>query len=199
MAATHPTKTLLIETAVGLIDEFGPQGFTVDVLLETSKISKGSLYHHFENFDDVIEQAQVTRFARSVDVDINQLTMLLKAANSREDLYERLSDVVKNATLPERRTVRLNRSQIIGHANHSVKYARALAVEQQRLTDAFTDLIREFQERGWADSTIDPVAGATFLQAYTLGFVLNDITQNPISDEAWQKFILNMLRKAFFS
>lgn len=197
MAATHPTKTLLIETAVGLIDEFGPQGFTVDLLLETSKISKGSLYHHFENFDDVIEQAQVTRFARSVDVDINQLTQLLKATNSREELFERLSDIVKNATLPERRNVRLNRSLIIGHANHSVKYARALAVEQQRLTDAFTDLIRELQERGWVDATVDPIAGATFLQAYTLGFVLNDITQNPISDEAWQQFILNMLRKSF--
>ena len=198
MSGTHPTKTLLIETAIGLIDEFGPQGFTVDVLLDTSKISKGSLYHHFDNFDDVIEQAQVARFARSVDIDINQITQLLTTVSSPEELFGRLSEVVGNATFPERRNVRLTRAEIIGHANHSVKYARALAIEQQRLTNAFSDLIREFQERGWADKTIDPVAAGTFLQAYTLGFVLNDITQNPISGEAWEQFILGMLRKSFF-
>ena len=199
MTATHPTKILLIETAIGLIDEFGPQGFTVDVLLDTSKISKGSLYHHFENFDDVIEQAQVARFARSVDADITQLTQVMRAVESREELFERISDVVLSATMPERRNVRLNRSEIIGRANHSVKYARALAIEQQRLTDAFTDLIREFQERGWASKEIDPVAGATFLQAYTLGFVLNDITQNPISGDAWKQFVLRTLRQTFFA
>lgn len=199
MAATHPTKVLLIDTAIGLIDEFGPQGFTVDVLLDTSKISKGSLYHHFENFDDVIEQAQVARFARSVDADIDQLTQMMTSVDSREELFERISDVVLSATLPDRRNVRLNRSEIIGRANHSVKYARALAIEQQRLTDAFTDLIREFQERGWASKDIDPVAGATFLQAYTLGFVLNDITQNPISGDAWRQFVLHTLRQTFFA
>lgn len=199
MPGTHPTKTLLIETAIGLIDEFGPQGFTVDVLLDTSKISKGSLYHHFENFDDVIEQAQVARFARSVDIDVNQMTLILTDVNTQDELLERLSAIVANATLPDRRNVRFNRAEIIGHANHSVKYARSLAIEQQRLTDAFSDVIRELQERGWVDSAVDPVVGATFLQAYTLGFVLNDITQQPISDEAWQQFIVRMLRKSFFS
>ena len=68
--ATHPTKRHLIETATALIEEHGAQGFTVEQLLEMSHISKGSLYHHFHDFSDVIEQAQVARFSRYVDQDV---------------------------------------------------------------------------------------------------------------------------------
>lgn len=198
-SSTHPTKKLLVETAVSLIDEFGPQGFTVDVLLDTSKISKGSLYHHFENFDDVIEQAQVARFARSVDLDIQQLIALLMSVTSRDELFQHLSVIVASSSSDERRAGRMNRAQIIGLASRSEKYAAALADEQQRLTDAFTDLIREMQERGWVKPEIDPGAGGLFLQAYSLGFVLNDISREPVSGEAWQQFVLAMIRASFMT
>ena len=80
MRDIHPTKTRLIETTVALISEFGPQGFTVDQLLDTSKISKGSLYHHFEDFHDVIIAAQVERFALYVEEDIVNITGVVLAA-----------------------------------------------------------------------------------------------------------------------
>jgi AcrR family transcriptional regulator len=80
VTSLHPTKTKLIETAVSLIDEFGPIGFTVDALLERSSISKGSLYHHFVDFSDVIEQAQVIRFSRYIDEDIKALFEMLSSA-----------------------------------------------------------------------------------------------------------------------
>jgi hypothetical protein len=42
---------------------------------------------------------------------------------------------------------------------------------------------------------LDAVVVATFVQAYSLGFVLNDITSNPISIDQWSAFISMMLAK----
>ena len=191
----HPTKGLLLDTAVSLIDEFGPQGFTVETLLEMSKISKGSLYHHFHDFSDVIEQAQVARFSRYVDQDIMLLVGLLKSATSREDLETKFSMIVQGAGLPGRDAARSDRAAILGMARHSKKFAEGLAVEQQRVTDGLTDIAREMQERGWINKDLDAAVLATFVQAYSMGFVLNDNTTNPISIERWSAFISLMLSK----
>lgn len=193
----HPTKGLLLETAISLIDEFGPQGFTVENLLETSKISKGSLYHHFHDFSDVIEQAQVARFSRYVDQDIMLLVGLLKSATSREDLESKFAMIVQGAGLPGRDAARSDRAAILGMARHSKKFAEGLAIEQQRVTDVLTDIAREMQERGWINKDLDAAVVATFVQAYSMGFVLNDNTTNPISIERWSAFISFMLGKIF--
>ena len=187
----HPTKTLLLETAVSLIDEFGPQGFTVETLLETSKISKGSLYHHFHDFSDVIEQAQVARFSRYVDEDID----LLRSSTSRDDLQKKFALIVQGAGMPGRDVARADRAAILGMARHSKKFAEGLALEQQRVTDVLADIAREMQERGWINKDIDGAVVATFVQAYSMGFVLNDNTTNPISIEQWSSFISMMLSK----
>lgn len=189
----HPTKQLLLDTAISLIDEFGPQGFTVDNLLDASKISKGSLYHHFEDFHDVIEQAQVARFARFVDEDIVVLTVLLSTSTSREDLGQRFAEVVQSSAAPGRAEARADRASIVGLSRHSKKFADALAVEQQRLTDSLADLAREMQERGWIAKDLDVVVLATFVQAYSLGVVLNDVTEKPISVDRWATFIGRVL------
>jgi AcrR family transcriptional regulator len=191
----HPTKALLLETAVSLIDEFGPQGFTVENLLETSKISKGSLYHHFHDFSDVIEQAQVARFSRYVDQDIALLVDLLRSSKSREDLQNKFAIIVQGAGVPGRDIARADRAAILGMARHSKKVADGLAVEQQRVTDVLADIGREMQERGWINKDYDAEVLATFVQAYSLGFVLNDITQSPISIDKWSVFISAMLAK----
>ena len=193
----HPTKGLLQETAISLIDEFGPQGFTVETLLETSKISKGSLYHHYHDFSDVIEQAQVARFSRYVDQDIMLLVGLLKSATSREDLESKFAMIVQGAGLPGRDASRADRAAILGMARHSKKLADGLAIEQQRVTDVLTDIAREMQERGWINKDLDAAVVATFVQAYSMGFVLNDITASPISIERWSSFISFMLGKIF--
>ncbi len=59
--SVHPTKTHLIETAVKLLDTQLPHEIAVDEILDKSGISKGSLYHHFEDLAELLEAAQVAR------------------------------------------------------------------------------------------------------------------------------------------
>ena len=194
MRDTHPTKVHLIDAAALLIDEHGSQGFTVEQLLETSNISKGSLYHHFEDFHDVIMQAQVLRFARYVEEDISALTNVLLAATSREDMFSRL-DLISRATHDPARSVRrADRIEILAGARHSEKMKNALAPTQARLTGAIADLVREMQAKEFVSEDLDPAAVAVFIQAYSLGLIVNDVSNEPIDLEEWHAMISRMTR-----
>ena len=190
----HPTKVHLTETAATLIDEFGSQGFTVEQLLETSNISKGSLYHHFEDFHDVIMQAQVQRFARYVEEDIAALTNALLASTSREDMFGRL-DLISRATHDPARSVRrADRIEILAGARHSEKMKNALGPTQARLTGAIAVLVREMKVKEFVSEDIDPGSVAVFIQAYSLGLIVNDVSNEPIDLEAWHTMISRMTR-----
>ena len=187
--AMHPTKALLLETAVALIDERGPQGFTVDELLDTSGISKGSMYHHFEDFNDVIESAEVFRFARFVDEDIRAIVAVMRTVTSREEMFDRFRRITEVASSPMRASSRADRAMIIGLASRSPRLARALAAEQDRLPDALADIAREFQERGCLASHTDPRVGAVFVEAYSCGRAIDDIAATKVSPEGWNEMI----------
>ena len=190
----HPTKVHLTETAATLIDEFGSQGFTVEQLLETSNISKGSLYHHFEDFHDVIMQAQVQRFARYVEEDIAALTNALLASTSREDMFGRL-DLISRATHDPARSVRrADRIEILAGARHSEKMKNALGPTQARLTGAIAVLVREMKVKEFVSEDLDPGSVAVFIQAYSLGLIVNDVSNEPIDLEAWHTMISRMTR-----
>jgi AcrR family transcriptional regulator len=189
MRADHPTKVALLSTTVELIDDRGVNGFTVETLLERSGISKGSLYHHYADFSAVIEAAQIARFARYVDEDIAALMSVLQSSSSREDLLERLSLIAKSVHHSSRRAQRADRAAIIGLARSSENFAQRLGVEQQRLTDALTDLVREGQNRGFINQGLNARALATFVQSYSLGKVLDDIVAESLTEEAWDALI----------
>jgi AcrR family transcriptional regulator len=194
MRDLHPTKSHLIETAVALINEHGPHNFTVDQLLDMSKISKGSLYHHFEDFNDVIIAAQVERFAQYVEEDIAGITQVLLVATSREDLLNRLDTVSLIAHSEDRAKRRGDRMEILSSARHSEKMKLALGPVQARLTAAFADLIREMQSRLWVTTEISPEAVAVFIQAYSLGLVVNDASSERIDMAAWHQLMSRVLR-----
>ena len=194
MRDTHPTKVHLTEAAATLIDEYGSQGFTVEQLLEKSNISKGSLYHHFEDFHDVIMQAQVLRFARYVEEDITALTNVLLASTSREDMFGRLDQISRATHDPARSGRRADRIEILAGARHSEKMKNALAPTQARLTGAIADLVREMKAKEFVSENLDPGSVAVFIQAYSLGLIVNDVSNEPIDLEEWHAMISRMTR-----
>ena len=191
---THPTKVHLTEAAATLIDELGSQGFTVEQLLEKSNISKGSLYHHFEDFHDVIMQAQVLRFARYVEDDITALTNVLLASTSREDMFGRLDQISRATHDPARSVRRADRIEILAGARHSEKMKNALGPTQARLTGAIADLVREMKAKEFVSENLDPGSVADFIQAYSLGLIVNDVSNEPIDLEEWHAMISRMTR-----
>jgi len=159
------------------------------MLLAESGISRGSLYHHFRDFKDVIEHAQVERFSRHVDESVTAFTMMITQSKSREEFIVALKSLTDQTQGVDRATNRANRVWLLGQTTIRPSFREILGQEQQRLTTALTDLIREAQHKGWVRADLDAGALAVFIQAYTLGSVINDITDSPIDPEDWTHLI----------
>ena len=191
----HPTKTILTETTRELLDVHARTDISTDQILTKSGISKGSLYHHFEDLEELIEAAMLLRYTEWVDRSIDAITQTLRAANSPDDVYTRLSAITVQTQDPKRKVDRLYRAEVLGAAASSPRLAKALGAEQQRLTDALADLVREVQEKGFFHQDLDPHALAVFIQAYTLGKVVDDFSERPINPMSWNSLINDFLKK----
>ena len=189
MDSLHPTKRALIVTVLEQLKTLKPSEITSESVLDKSGISKGSLYHHFEDFDDLIETAEVIRYAAYVDQSIHILTKVFQSAKNRDEMVTELKQVTKFTQSPDLMPQRMDRATSISLANANPRMMKKLNVEQDRLNEALIDIFREARDRGWINKEIDLHAGAVFIQAYTLGIIINDVSGKKLDNKAWTDLI----------
>ena len=193
----HPTKTKLIDTAAELLKNAPRSQISSDLILQTSGISKGSLYHHFEDLDELLETAMLVRYTDWVDSSIEIIMQIIARSKTPKDIYDNLVELTRFTQDPKRRNERIYRAEILGLAESSPRLAEKLAREQQRLTDALTDIIRDTQESGYFRKELDPHAVAVLIQAYTLGKVVDDYSLTAVDPERWNELINLVVRRVF--
>ena len=197
--STHPTKARLVETAAEILGSRKPQEIQVDEILEKSGISKGSLYHHFEDLAELLEHAQVLRYSQWVDRSIAIIIGELGAAKTKEDIIASLKKVTIYTQSPDYRATRFERARTLANSELSPRFQKALGAEQDRLTSALEDLVIEAQNKDLFKKELDARVAAVFIQSYTLGKIVDDIVPAPINAENWNEFILHMLKNTMVS
>ena len=181
--AEHATHRALIDCGVELAKEFGMYGFTVEQLLMKSGISKGSLYHHFEDFVDLVECVQVRIFAEYVAADIAAVKVALEAATDQKRFNDLLNVITRTAVRPERTHSRLQRAKIVSATEGRERFAARIGHEQKLLNDQMTRVIIVGQERGWITPLLDAHALSIFVQGYAFGLILNDVAEERVESE----------------
>jgi AcrR family transcriptional regulator len=196
-ATSHPTKERLISVTASMMDGERPDKVHIDEVLLVSGISKGSLYHHFQDFSELIESALTRRFGLFVDASIESIENVINNSKSKEEFIEGLRLVTKATQDPASSANRFERARALGMAGSNLRFRSALAVEQDRLTSALEDLFRESQNRGWLASDFNPRAGAVMVQSYTLGQAINDVSDTKYNNDDWIALIDLMLDRVF--
>jgi AcrR family transcriptional regulator len=193
----HPTKERLISVTMSMMDGERPDKVHIDEVLLESGISKGSLYHHFNDFSELIEAALIRRFSILVDASIGLIEKVVHESKSKEEFLDGLRLVTRATQDPTLSANRFERARALGMAGSNLRFRSALAVEQDRLTSALEDLFRESQHRGWLSTQFNPRAAAVMIQAYTLGQVINDVSDAKYNNDDWITLIDLMLDKVF--
>jgi AcrR family transcriptional regulator len=189
----------LVDATIDMLNERGEAGVRVDDLLEITGISRGSLYHHFGGRDGLLVAAMAQQYSHLLATDIDSIEAVLGSVDSAEEMVARLVETTRDAQAPERAGQRLTRAAIIGASAARPLLAEALAAEQQKLTTRFTGLAAALQQRGWIRSDIEPEIIAVFIQAFTFGRVLSDISSQPADPDQWNMMVAAFVRDFLFT
>lgn len=195
----HPTRQTLIATVIELLETTSPEDIRVEQVLTPSGTSVGSLYHHFNDLADLIDQAMITRYTADIDISIAALAEVVRTATDRESLLEGFRQSTARTQSPTRGAHRFHRAQTMTRAVVNERFRVALASEQKRLTDTMAEMWRELQDRGFFDPDLDPRVGSVFIQAYSMGLIVNDVSSEPIDPDAYVAFISLMLERTFLA
>lgn len=193
--APHPTAVALLDVTKRLVAEHGADGFTVEMVLAESGISRGSLYHHFQDFPDLVESALIEINRSYVDSSTELTRQAIEGAESREDFLAAIARVTSVLHSEARFKARIDRVRMIALCADSPSFRDKFGEAQVDLVDSLTEIIHHAQERGWVRTDFDPKALATFMSAYTIGVTLNDVSADPITFESWNELVAEMLAR----
>jgi AcrR family transcriptional regulator len=195
----HPTKQALIKTLIDLLETKTAEEISVDEVLQASGISKGSLYHHFADYSDLVEDAMVIRYGKFVDLSMELMHPLLDTAKTKEEFIENLKIITRKTQSDKNSKNRMERARLIGQAGSNERLRHKIGKEQKRLNDDLNQIIQEAINKEFFSKDLDAQATALFIQTYSLGLVLNDIAENPLDKDRWTNHIDRMIELAFIS
>lgn len=199
LSGFHPTKRLLVETVVKMLDSKAPTEILAEEVLEVSGVSKGSMYHHFEDLQELVETGQVYRYSKWIDASIDFMTTSVIAAKSKAELRDSMVELTRFTQSDERKGARAERSRALAASFDNPRMAKQMGTQTKRLTDAITDVVEEVKNKGFFKPTVDALALSTFIQAYTLGKIVNDYNPDGIKEEAWVDFIMTIVDHTFMA
>ena len=187
--APHPTKTKLRDAVVEMMIQTPPEEIHSEFVLQETGISRGSLYHHYEDFTELLEDAMLYRFSSGVEASTRAIQNIVANSADQEEFLSLLQGVT-HAT-PDRKLAdsRFDRARMLAMAQHNLRFRAKLAEVQDRLTDALTECFAQAQEKGWLTRDFDARTGAIFIQAYTLGKLVDDVSAHPMDDRDWENLI----------
>ena len=144
------TAAKLIESAAKELDRVGPVKFDIDSVLRKSKISKGSLYHHFGSKNGLLVAVETQQFIKYLDEQNTLLRNLVETRKSASEFLTLMTRVMEISGLPESRELRKKRIRAIAVAAHDRDLSEFIKTEQIKGSLYFGTDTSDCQ-RSWLD------------------------------------------------
>jgi len=191
------TKQHLIQATSELMDLVALEEISAAMVLERAGASKSSMYHFFEDFGDLLEATFLVRFAESVQASDQAIKEIIEKSTTKVDFFKALEKVTRGTQSRANSAIRFQRARMLARSERSERFRKSLGDIQQQLTDSLTHAIKQAQDKGFVTTDFQPRTLAVFIQAYTLGKIVDDITDNPMDDQDWDRFITRIASKVF--
>ena len=178
----------------------GVAAFHVDDVLAATGLTRGAVYHHFDNVDDLIESALLATFVEGIGANLDYVGNVMSSATTFDEFRTGILQAnVLYATNQQLRAVRALRAHALAATAAGGRIAAALARQQQLLTDAYIEVITEAQSKGWVNPAIPAETLAVFIQAYSFGIIIDDVSLRHIDPESWAELIANFFDAYVFA
>jgi len=184
------TRQGLIDLAIIELDTNGPSDFDLDGLLARSKISKGSLYHHFGNKNGFIVAAELHLLAANYDQGNRLFRLVVESANDKREFSTALELMVQTATNSQSDELRRHRVRALALAQHNQVLAKEIKKYQVEGSNYLAETMQIAVDKGWLRKDINVRAFSYWQQAMFFGHKLLDISGEDDLHEDWNSIAL---------
>ena len=188
------TAAKLIEFASKELDRVGAVKFDIDSVLRKSKISKGSLYHHFGSKNGLLVAVETQQFIKYLDEQNTLLRNLVETRKSASDFLTLMTRVMEISGLPENRDLRKKRIRAIAVAAHDRDLSEFIKTEQIKGSLYLAQTLQIAKDRGWIKPDVDVLAASYWIQGLFMGHIMLDITEIKDLDKAWNSIAVDAIR-----
>ena len=159
------TRARLLDAAKEIFEENGFLDARISDIAERAGLSHGSFYHYFDSKDEIFREV-----AAALDEELSApLGTVIRAPSRTVTPQERIREAIRRYLASYRNEARLmgvieQVSRYDDHVN-GMRFAR-----HKQYSEQVADSIRQLQQRGRADPTLDPTIAAAALGAMTSRF-----------------------------
>jgi AcrR family transcriptional regulator len=196
-ASLHPNAKKLLDAAVELLEDTPIEQLGLAQVLQRSGVSNGSLYHHFEDFRDLVEHAVVLRFTKGLNDSLAAIASLRDSTDA-QDFRRRVENIVSTFHDQNRRPYRMARLETLGALSSRPRLAERIGRAQYESNMKQAEYLAEFQQLGWFRSDLDAAAISTFMTATFIGRVVDDIATQHIDPVEWSRVAMTAFRAILF-
>ena len=188
------TRQRLIDLALIELDKNGLSGFDLDDLLAKSKISKGSLYHHFGSKNGLITAAEVHLLLATYEQGNRLLRLLVENSKNADEFASHMELMVRTATNDESQESRRRRLRAIALAQNNPTLAEKIRINQIEGSNYLAETMQIAVDKGWLRPDINVRAFSYWQQGMFFGHKLLDISGEDDLKEPWNEIAIIALR-----
>jgi len=199
---SHPnneTKNRLLNSTVKLIESLGIDQVTSTLVLSDSGVSKSSLYHFFDNFGDLVTEAQILQYKKMDQEHWKRLRSLASSSSTTTEFFSGFVSLIRSVEEQNDKNSRLQNINAIGKSINSVSLKTTLTGMEEMRLDELTQAFELAQAKGFIVSGYKPRTIALTLLSMVFGKILDDTLQDPMDDQEWTSNTLQVFKATFLS
>ena len=188
------TMQKLLDATSSELDRVGLSKIDIESLLRKSKISKGSLYHHFGSKNGLLAAAEAKQFMRYLRQESETLRRLIEDCETKQNFVNLVTSVIKVQRLKDGLELRKKRVRAIAMSLSNKTLAQVLKNEQIDVAQHLAGSLQIAKDRGWVKPDTDLVALSYWIQGVFIGHIMLDIAEHPEHEEAWSQIAFQALQ-----
>ena len=184
----------LLEVTISELDRVGLAEIDIDSLLRKSKISKGSLYHHFGSKNGLLAAAEAQQFMKYLKREGETFRKLIEDCATKQKFIELVAAVMKITRLESNLSFRKKRVRAIAMSFNDENLAQVLKNAQIEVTEYLAGSFQIAKDRGWIKPDTDLMALSYWIQGVFIGHIMLDITEQTEHEDAWGQVAFQALQ-----
>ena len=188
------TIALIKKHALAELEKYGAINFNLDRVLETSGVSRSSVYHHFGSRDDLLAVVSLELALRQVVNELKIVEDLADAATTPAAMFDVLVIGLTAGATPQARSRRLRRVAGLAATESNATIHDAMRAVQVEGTTHFIRILENAKQRGLIKPSA-PIRGIAYhLQSLLIGRIVVDMTDSQDIEREWLETSVASLR-----